>query len=97
MNLKEKVVKVKESKWFPDRKAIAGGLTGLATFFVSAALGVDPETSAMLVGAAITIAHYFVPESISDKIKRADTVIKDKSGVVTDILWKNEKVSEKVD
>lgn len=76
------------SKHFPHRSEIAGGLAGIAAGLLSSFLGLDAQTSMALVGAAMALAVRFVPDSIKDMAKTADTVLKDNSGVITDVLFK---------
>lgn len=80
--------KVLSSPLFPNRDAIAGGLAGLAAFFVAKFLKLDMETATALVGAVTVLVNHFTPLSVRDLAKEADTVIKDKGGNITDLLWK---------
>ena len=76
------------SKHFPHRSEIAGGLAGIAAGLLSSYLGLDAQTSAALVGVVMALVVRFVPDSLQDMAKTADTVLKDKSGMITDILHK---------
>lgn len=84
----ELLSKVLHSPHFPDRAALSGGVASIAAFLLSSYLHLDAQTSAALVGAAFALVNHFVPESVIDIARKADTVIKDDAGKVTDILWK---------
>ena len=59
-------------KWIPDRKWIAAGLSGIATFFVITAFDVPEETATAIVGGVMAAVHYFVPASARDILRRVD-------------------------
>jgi hypothetical protein len=73
------------TKWFPDRKWFASGISGFVTFGLTLlfadALGMAPEPTAALASALTAIVmqavHYFVPQSVKDIIKRVDDAIID--------------------
>lgn len=63
------------SKWFPDRKVLAGGVAGLAAWAIMLALGaaglqVPAETQALLVTIISTAMGYLVPPAERDIVKR---------------------------
>lgn len=69
------------SKWIPDRKWFAAGISGVLTFFGLQLLtgwGVvlDEATVAGIVGGVMAIVQYLVPASVSDLLKRADEFLK---------------------
>ena len=74
------------SKHFPNQSEIAGGLAGIAAGLLSSFLGLDAQTSALLVGAAMALVIRVVPDSVKDLAKRADTIIKENNGRITDLL-----------
>ena len=82
----DKLKAILNSKHFPNRSEIAGGLAGIAAGLLASYLGLDAETSAMLVGLVMAAVIRLVPDSITDLAKRADTVIKENSGRITDLL-----------
>ena len=80
------IKKVLNSKHFPNQSEIAGGLAGIAAGLLSSYLKLDAETSAMLVGLVMAAVVRLVPDSVKDLAKRADTVIKENNGRITDLL-----------
>ena len=80
--------KILSSKYFPNRDALAGGLAGILAFVITAATGLDNDTSMAVVTGIMALVFHFTPLSLRDLAKEADTVIKDKSGAISDILIK---------
>ena len=67
----------KVTKWIPDRKAVAGGIAGVISFFAIAAIpDLDPELITGLVAGIMGLVFYLVPPSKADLIRRADDTLK---------------------
>ena len=67
----------KFSKYVPDRKVLAGGVSSIAAFAVvmglnAAGVEIGMEAGVGLVGAIGTVAAYVVPPSVQDVTKRID-------------------------
>ena len=65
------------SKWIPDRKFLAGGVSGVVAFFASQFAGLPAELATSVAGALWALAMYFVPASVEDTVKRVDQTIAD--------------------
>lgn len=66
-----------KSRWIPDRKVLAGGLSACATWLlleVIEYLGVpvSSDVAGMLVTLASSLAGYLTPPSVKDIAKRLD-------------------------
>lgn len=83
--------KLTSSPYFPNQDAIAGGLAGLAAFYVARLLHLDADTAMQLVLAAAVLVNHFTPLSVKDLAKEADVIIKDKGGAVTDLMLRVSK------
>lgn len=64
-------------KWIPDRKVLAGGITGILAFLVvvgSTALGhpIDITTASAAIPILMSVVAYFTPQSVDDIIARVD-------------------------
>ena len=67
----------KVAKWIPDRKAVAGGIAGVVSFFVLTAVpDLNPEVITGLVAGIMGLVFYFVSPSKADLIRRADDTLK---------------------
>lgn len=60
---------------FPDRKVLAGGVSGILTFTLTTYAGLDPELSGAVSAAVWGLVSYFVPPSAKEIIKRVDDTI----------------------
>jgi len=65
------------NKYIPDRKFIAGGISGILAFALVTFLGLDAELASTLTGAAMALVFYLVPPSVKDIVKRVDQNIID--------------------
>lgn len=69
------------SRYIPDRKILAAGLTGIAAWaliLLAERIGftLPPDAAAAIVGAAMTAVGYLVPPSVQDIAKRIDDKLK---------------------
>lgn len=64
-------------KWFPDRKYIAGGVSGVVAYFLSTYLEMPAEQAMGITGSVWAAVTYFVPPSVDDVLKRVDGEIMD--------------------
>lgn len=67
--------------WIPERKFLAAGLSGIATWLLTlvlAAVGVDvpTEIQTAAVGLVMGAVHYFVPPAALDILRRIDSDLK---------------------
>lgn len=62
-------------KFLPDRKVLAGGVSGVIAFLLSTYAGLDPELSGLVSAAAWGLVSYFVPPSVKDIVMRVDNTI----------------------
>jgi hypothetical protein len=86
--MKVSLDKVLSSPYFPNRDALAGGTAGILAFALAKYTGLDHDTTLMLVTGLMGLVFHFMPLSMRDLAKEADTVIKDKSGAITDLIIK---------
>lgn len=63
------------NRYIPDRKYLAGGLSGIIAWGLSTWAGLDPEVSMQIAAAIAAAVAYFVPPSVGDIIKRVDDTI----------------------
>lgn len=63
------------TKWIPDRKYLAGGISGVIAWGLSSFAGLDGELSLQIATAVAAVIAYFVPPSVNDIIKRVDDTI----------------------
>ena len=67
--------------WLPDRKFLAAGLSGIATWLLTRALAyagveIPAELQTAAVGLVMGAVHYFVPPHIMDILRRIDGDLK---------------------
>ena len=68
------------NRYFPDRKVLGFGLTGIVAFVIMHILGtIEFEQALMYANVIGGIAMYVLPPSAHDVIKRLDKIVKDKS------------------
>lgn len=73
--------KILSSKWFPDRKIIAGGVFALVAFYLANAscstinLCFSPEEQASIAGGIGVLAGYLIPASRADLVKRINDIL----------------------
>ena len=65
------------SKWFPNRKFLAGGISGVIAYFAATFLDVPTELAMQIAAALAAGVVYVVPDSVSDILKRVDQTIVD--------------------
>jgi|TARA_R100001086_G_scaffold222383_1_gene139832 hypothetical protein len=63
-------------KWIPSRKYVAGGIVGIAAFFVAVATGLEGEVAMQIAAGLWALVSYFVPPSVIEIISRYDARIK---------------------
>lgn len=76
------------SPYFPSRKAIATGCSGIIAYYLVLFFNASPDVAAAIVAAVTTIVSYVVPQSLKDLVRTSDLVITDVTGRVTDLMWK---------
>lgn len=64
-------------KWIPDRKYLAGGITGILSFIILTAAGsfgfpIDAAMAAQIAGGLMLLVSYFTPQSVDDIVSRVD-------------------------
>jgi len=64
-------------KWIPDRKFIAGGVSGVVAYFAATYTGLSAELAMQITGAVWAAVTYFTPASVTDVLKRIDQRIVD--------------------
>lgn len=69
------------SKYMPDRKVLAGGLTGLAVWLLSLVaefygIAVSSDVLGILIALISPMVAYLVPPSVADIAKRLDDDIR---------------------
>jgi hypothetical protein len=91
-SLKKLVHKLLRSKFFPSRKTITTGLTGMLAYYLVIFFHISPDVAAGIVAAASTLISYVIPPSVTDLARHADYVITDVTGKVTDLMWKFDRM-----
>lgn len=63
----------KFKKYLPDRKFVAGGLSGILAWVLVTFVGIDDvETATAIVGGLMAAVYYLTPPSVDDILKRVD-------------------------
>jgi len=78
--------------WIPDRKVLAGGISGVVAFFLAKALDMDPETATAISGAVAGTVAYFIPPSVADVVNKIDSTMKKIGGDTAKIAEVKAKV-----
>ena len=64
------------SKWIPSRKYLAGGLAGIAAFFIATLTGMDAALATQIAAGLWALVSYLVPPSVIEIIDRYNDHIK---------------------
>lgn len=65
------------NKYFPDRKVLGFGISGLLAFGIMQWLGIPMEQALMYANGIGAVVMYALPPSAHDVIKRLDAIVKD--------------------
>jgi hypothetical protein len=63
-------------KWIPSRKYVAGGLVGIAAFFIATLTGMDGEVAMQIAVGLWAVVSYLVPPSMVEIVNRYNDHIK---------------------
>lgn len=77
------------SSWIPDRKYLAGGISGVLSFFILKALStwlgwaMDEATITQIAGLIAAAMAYLIPSSVGDTLTKIDNILKSFGGSAT--------------
>ena len=57
-------------KWIPSRKYVAGGIVGIAAFFIATLTGMDAALATQIAAGLWALVAYLVPPSAVEIINR---------------------------
>jgi hypothetical protein len=58
------------SQWIPSRKYLAGGLAGIAAFFIATLTGMDAALATQVAGGLWALVSYLIPPGTAEIIDR---------------------------